>query len=135
MIEKCGVENSLKIELETIVTTLCTIIPKSMQSFAKCNIILWLFELNLLLHVQCITVQSFSYHQQWLNSFMHITFKVCQQDTVINHSVHSVINSMQISFLGSFECDSLKSSSWQSSCMSFLMSGLAIIKTYFSSSL
>lgn len=106
---------------------------KNMQSSAKCNIIIWLFELNLLLNVQSTTVQFSLSHTInndstasciWASRFVNKT-------KAINHSVHiSVTNSRQISFLGSFECDSLKTSSWLLSLQSSSTS-LPIIKTYF----
>lgn len=60
---ECGRWNSYTLSIYTVNIIIFKMLhfesscQKNMQSSAKCNIIIWLFELNLLLNVQSTTVQ------------------------------------------------------------------------------
>lgn len=99
---------------------------KNMQSSAKCNIIIWLFEFKFT--TKCTkyysTVQSFSYHQQWLNSFMHMSFKVCQQDK--SHQPFSAY------FSGKFQANILSWKLWMRQSKNLFLIAVVTVKLYVS---
>lgn len=70
------------------------------------------------------TVQSFSYHQQWLNSFMHMSFKVCQQDK--SHQPFSAY------FSDKFQANILSWKLWMRQSKNLFLIAVITVKLYVS---
>lgn len=100
---------------------------KNMQSSAKCNIIIWLFELNLLLNVQSTTVQfslSHTINNDSTASCIWASRFNCQQDK--SHQPFSAY------FSDKFQANILSGKLWMRQSKNLFLIAVITVKLYVS---